>query len=134
MALAEDTKLWASKGSGKALNVKMACVLGRSMLSGIGANYLKVEPRRKAKREFLERYKDYFDFESEKETVGHLRFGHAESVLPLISLLCNAFLFVTVLSAKKNRLIYAFMAMLGSFTAWCCGSLFMRMTLEAFPR
>lgn len=87
MALAEDTKLWASKGSGKALNVKMACVLGRSMLSGIGANYLKVEPRRKAKREFLERYKDYFDFESEKETVGHLRFGHAESVLPLISLL-----------------------------------------------
>ena len=50
-------------------------------------------------------------------------------IVPLISLLCNAFLFVTVLSAKKNRLIYAFMAMLGSFTIWCCGSLFMRMML-----
>lgn len=87
LALVEDTKLWASKGSGKDLNVEMACVLGRSMLSGIGANYLKVVPRRKAKREFYERYKEYFDFEGEKETVGHLRFGHAESVLPLISLL-----------------------------------------------
>lgn len=87
LALMEDTKLWASKGSGKDLNVEMACVLGRSMLSGIGANYMKAVPRRKAKRDFYRRYKEYFDFEGEKETVGHLRFGHAESVLPLISLL-----------------------------------------------
>ena len=54
-------------------------------------------------------------------------------IVPLISLLCNAFLFVAVLSAKKNRLVYAFIAMLGGFTIWCSGSLFMRMMLAPGP-
>ena len=54
-------------------------------------------------------------------------------IVPLISLLCNAFLFVAVLGAKKSRLIYAFMAMLVTFTIWCAGSLFMRMTLAPGP-
>ncbi|MGI5894505.1 MAG: HD domain-containing phosphohydrolase [Candidatus Merdivicinus sp.] len=51
-------------------------------------------------------------------------------IVPLISLLCNAFLFAAVLSARKNKLIYAFIALLGSFTMWCSGSLFMRMMLR----
>lgn len=87
LSLREDTKLWASKGDGKPLNVNMACVLGRAMLSGIGANYLQAVPRAKDRREFRRRFADYFDFDREPLAVGHLRFGHAESVLPLISLL-----------------------------------------------
>lgn len=54
-------------------------------------------------------------------------------LVPLVSLLCNVFLFLTVLGAKKNRLIYAFMELLGVFTAWCAGSLFMRMTIYPGP-
>lgn len=54
-------------------------------------------------------------------------------VVPLVSLLCNVFLFVAVLSAKKDRLIYAFIEMLGAFTIWCSGSLFMRMMLGPGP-
>ncbi len=54
-------------------------------------------------------------------------------LVPLVSLLCNVFLFLTVLGAKKNRLIYAFMELLGVFTAWCAGSLFMRMTVYPGP-
>ena len=87
LSLREDTQLWVRKGSGKLLNTNMACVLGRSMLSGIGASYLRSMAKPKDKKEFLERYKDYFDFDKEPNSLGHLRFGHAESILPLLSLL-----------------------------------------------
>ena len=49
--------------------------------------------------------------------------------VPLISTLCSLFLFLTVLGAKKNRTIYAFMLLLLSFTAWSAGSLFLRLRL-----
>ena len=52
-------------------------------------------------------------------------------IVPLISVLCNAFLFLTCLSAKKDRVVYAFMELLAVFMAWCGGSLFMR--LELYP-
>lgn len=54
-------------------------------------------------------------------------------IVPLVSLLLNVFLFLAVLSAKKSRQVYAFMALLGVFTAWCAGSLFMRMTVYPGP-
>ena len=54
-------------------------------------------------------------------------------IVPLVSALCNIFLLLTVLSARKNRQIYAFMELLGAFTAWCTGSLFMRMTVYPGP-
>lgn len=50
-------------------------------------------------------------------------------VVPLLSLLCNLFLFLTALSTKKDRLVYAFIALLGAFTMWSGGSLFMRLQL-----
>ena len=34
-------------------------------------------------------------------------------IVPLVSALCNIFLLLTVLSARKNRQIYAFMELLG---------------------
>lgn len=49
--------------------------------------------------------------------------------IPLLALLCNVFLFLTFLGAKKNRLIIAFLLMLATFTAWTAGSLFMRLSL-----
>ncbi len=54
-------------------------------------------------------------------------------IMPLISALCNIFLLLTVLSAKKNKQIYAFMELLCAFTAWCTGSLFMRLTVYPGP-
>lgn len=50
-------------------------------------------------------------------------------IVPLLSLLCNLFLFLTALSTKKDRLVYAFIALLGAFTMWSGGSLFMRLQL-----
>ena len=50
-------------------------------------------------------------------------------IVPLLSLLCNLFLFLTALGTKKDRLVYAFIALLGAFTMWSGGSLFMRLQL-----
>ncbi|MEG1931872.1 MAG: histidine kinase N-terminal 7TM domain-containing protein, partial [Pygmaiobacter sp.] len=49
--------------------------------------------------------------------------------VPLASLLCNVFLFLSCVSAKKTRVIYAFMELLTVFMAWTGGSLFMRLQL-----
>ena len=49
--------------------------------------------------------------------------------VPLISFLCNAFLFVTVASAKRSKTNGAFLLLLGSFSLWTGGSLFMRLAL-----
>ncbi len=46
-------------------------------------------------------------------------------------MLCNAFLFFTLLTAKKTQVVYAFMALLVAFVMWTSGSLFMR--LELYP-
>lgn len=53
------------------------------------------------------------------------------SLIPFISLLCNVFLFFTLLTAKKNAVIYSFMALLVSFVMWTCGSYFAR--VELYP-
>ncbi len=48
-------------------------------------------------------------------------------VVPLLSMLCNIFLFLTCLSAKKDKVINSFLHLLAIFIAWTAGSLFMRM-------
>ncbi len=55
----------------------------------------------------------------------------AFNLIPLIGLLCNVFLFLTMWTAKKSPVIYSFMALLVSFILWTGGSLFMR--LELYP-
>lgn len=50
-------------------------------------------------------------------------------IVPLISVLCNIFLFLTVCAAKKTKLVYSFLILLATFTAWTAGSLFMRLGL-----
>lgn len=50
-------------------------------------------------------------------------------IVPLTSVLCNIFLFLTVCAAKKTKLVISFLLMLASFTAWTAGSLFMRLAL-----
>lgn len=49
--------------------------------------------------------------------------------VPLVAFLCNLFLFLTLLSAKKSRLIYSFLGLLTAFMLWTAGSLFMRLSL-----
>lgn len=50
-------------------------------------------------------------------------------IVPLTSALCNLFLLLTFLSAKKDSLIRSFMNMLICFTTWTLGSFFMRISL-----
>lgn len=79
----DDMRLYTFKGEGNPLNWRMACPLARSILRGIGANYLARLPEGEEKDEFVATYEEYFDFGKEPLSRLHLRFGHAESILPL---------------------------------------------------
>lgn len=50
-------------------------------------------------------------------------------IIPMTSALCNLFLLLTFLSAKKDKLILSFMGLLTAFTAWPLASFFMRLSL-----
>ena len=50
-------------------------------------------------------------------------------LVPLTSALCNLFLLLTFLSAKKDKLISSFMYLLIAFTSWPLASFFMRVGL-----
>ncbi len=50
-------------------------------------------------------------------------------IIPLLATVCNLFLLLTFLSARKNRLIASFMLLLTAFTLWPLASLFMRLNL-----
>ena len=52
-------------------------------------------------------------------------------IIPLMSALCNLFLLLTFLSAKKDKLVLSFMGLLIAFTLWPLASFFMRISL--FP-
>ena len=51
------------------------------------------------------------------------------TLVPLLALLCNIFLLFTLITAKKEGSVYAFMCLLVSFILWTGGSLLMRMNL-----
>lgn len=70
------------KGEGNQLNFQMACPLGRSMLSGLLVNLLSHLPEGEKKQALKEKYAEHFDLEEGLSRV-HMRFGHAESILPL---------------------------------------------------
>lgn len=50
-------------------------------------------------------------------------------IIPMMSALCNLFLLLTFLSAKKDKLILSFMGLLLAFTLWPLASFCMRMSL-----
>ena len=50
-------------------------------------------------------------------------------IIPLLATLCNLFLLMTFLSARKNKLVTSFMLLLIAFTIWPLASLFMRLSL-----
>ena len=52
-------------------------------------------------------------------------------IVPLASMLCNLFLFLTFLTAKKTKLVKSFMWLLVAFMMWTTGSLLMR--LDVYP-
>lgn len=53
------------------------------------------------------------------------------SLFPAIALFSHLFLFLALLTARKNRVIYSFMGLLAAFILWTGGALFMR--LQLFP-
>ena len=50
-------------------------------------------------------------------------------IIPFMSAVCNLFLLLTFMSAKKDKLIRSFMGLLVAFTTWTLGSFFMRIGL-----
>lgn len=50
-------------------------------------------------------------------------------IIPFVSAVCNLFLLLTFISAKKDKLIRSFMWLLTAFTTWTLGSFFMRLGL-----
>lgn len=48
-------------------------------------------------------------------------------IVPMAAVLCNLFLFLTFLTAKKTKLVKSFMWLLVAFMMWTSGSLFMRL-------
>ena len=48
-------------------------------------------------------------------------------IVPLAAMLCNLFLFMTFLTAKKTKLVKSFMMLLVAFMLWTLGSLLMRL-------
>ncbi|WP_283673103.1 HD domain-containing phosphohydrolase [Butyricicoccus sp. Marseille-Q5471] len=58
---------------------------------------------------------------------------HIFSLIPAVALLCNLFLFMTLLTARKNQTIYSFMMMLGAFMMWTGGSLMLRLQMYPSP-
>ena len=53
--------------------------------------------------------------------------SHLYIAIPLLASLCNLFLLLTFLSARKDKLIRSFMTMLIALTVWPLASLFMRL-------
>ena len=82
LSMDDDMRLVMYKGEGSQLNFQMACPLGRSMLSGLLSNLLGHLPEGEKKKALMEKYAEHFDLE-EGVSRAHLRFGHAESILPL---------------------------------------------------
>ena len=58
-------RLAVYKGEANQLNFQMACPLGRSLLTGLGANLLAHLPDGEQKTRIIEEYGKYFDFASE---------------------------------------------------------------------
>lgn len=64
----------------------MACPLGRDLIGGI-ARYVYTQMNEdEAKQRFFSKYNPYFDLSKPDHSRLHLRFGHAESLLPLYNL------------------------------------------------
>ena len=82
LSMDDDMRLVMYKGEGSQLNFQMACPLGRSMLSGLLSSLLNHLPEGEKKEALKAKYAAHFDLEEEVPRA-HLRFGHAESILPL---------------------------------------------------
>lgn len=82
LSMDDDMRLVIYKGEGSQLNFQMACPLGRSMLSGLLSSLLSRLPEGEKKEALKAKYAAHFDVEEEVPRA-HLRFGHAESILPL---------------------------------------------------
>ena len=82
----DDVALYLKKGPGSEINIRMACPLGRDVIGGLARNVYSRMPDGDEKTTFYEKYAKYFDLSYQEQSRMHLRFGHAESILPLYNL------------------------------------------------
>lgn len=76
-------RLYAFKGEGGPLYYRMAIPLAQSILRGMAKAYMDALEDADKKRAFFEKYDSYFNLTSVEPSRIHMRFAHAESMLPL---------------------------------------------------
>lgn len=83
LAYDDDVRLFLKKGPGSEISTRMACPLGRDVFGGLARNLYSRMEEGDEKKAFLDQFGDYFDLSYSEQSRLHLRFGHAESILPL---------------------------------------------------
>ena len=78
----DNMRLYAFKGEGATLYYKMAMPLAQSILKGLAKAYMN-ELDQEHKVEFFDKYDVYFNLTTVEDSRLHMRFAHAESILPL---------------------------------------------------
>ena len=75
------------KGPGGDQNLRMSCPLIRDVFGGLARNLYARLKEGEEKTAFFTKYAPYFDLTTPEQSRLHMRFGHAESLLPLYYLL-----------------------------------------------
>ena len=76
-------RLYAFKGEGAPIYYRMAFPLAQSILRGLAKAYMDELQDPEEKKEFFEKFNPYFNLTSVEPSRIHMRFAHAESILPL---------------------------------------------------
>ena len=95
----ENMRLYAFKGEGNPLYYRMAMPSAQSIIRGVAYAYMNEMTNQTQKEEFFEKYDPYFNLTTVEPSRVHMRFAHAESILPLY------FLFVSILKKYNNEQI-----------------------------
>lgn len=79
----DNMRLYTFKGQGSPLYYRMAIPLAQSILRGMAKAYMDELEDEEEKKEFFEKYDPYFNLTAVNPSRVHMRFAHAESILPL---------------------------------------------------
>ena len=79
----ENMRLYAFKGEGSPLYYRMAIPLAQSILRGMAKAYMDELTDKEERKEFFEKFDPYLNLTRVEPSRIHMRFAHAESILPL---------------------------------------------------
>lgn len=86
LSYGDDLELFFMNGPVNDLNTRMACPLGREVLGGLARFVYSHMQEGDAKTAYYTQYHEYFDLNKPEDSRLHMRFAHAESLMPLYEL------------------------------------------------